>query len=167
MDDELMSTRIVSSKEGHDESQIDDMKFGTWFWNDVNVVTIWLTQRYWHKGCVYYRGKNSSDPLWTSGSMTKWLGSMTRQDKYTMRQWTMHSFERLIGLTWIMKVDRHGDQLNTQLTDMLVQTSAMFKGNDKQLPLFAKWFPFPFSPSWSMSASFRFYEFKEGNKHSI
>ena len=36
-----------------------------------------------------------------------------------------------------MKVDRHGDQLNTQLTDMIVQiTSAMFKGNDKQLPLF-------------------------------
>ena len=37
-----------------------------------------------------------------------------------------------------MKVDRHGDQLNTQLTDMIVQTSAMFKGNDKQLPLFPK-----------------------------
>ena len=40
-----------------------------------------------------------------------------------------------------MKVDRHGDQLNTQLTDMIVQTSAMFKGNDKQLPLFVKLFP--------------------------
>ena len=37
-----------------------------------------------------------------------------------------------------MKVDRHRDQLNTQLTDMIVQTSAMFKGNDKQLPLFTK-----------------------------
>ena len=37
-----------------------------------------------------------------------------------------------------MKVDRHEDQLNTQLTDMIVQTSAMFKGNDKQLPLFSK-----------------------------
>ena len=37
-----------------------------------------------------------------------------------------------------MKVDRHRDQLNTQLTDMIVQESAMFKGNDKQLPLFAK-----------------------------
>ena len=65
-----------------------------------------------------------------------------------------------------MKVDRHGDQLNTQLTDMIVQTSAMFKGNDKQLPLY-KMIPFPFSPSWLMSASFRFYEFKEGNKHLI
>ena len=40
-----------------------------------------------------------------------------------------------------MKVDRHGDQLNTQLTDMIVQTSAMFKGNDKQMQLFAKLFP--------------------------
>ena len=37
-----------------------------------------------------------------------------------------------------MKVDRHGDQLNTQLTNMIVQTSSMFKDNDKQLPLFAK-----------------------------
>ena len=50
----------------------------------------------------------------------------------------MHSFERLKGLTWLMKVDRHGDQLNTEMTDMIVQTSAMFKGNDKQLPLSAK-----------------------------
>ena len=31
-----------------------------------------------------------------------------------------------------MKVDRHGDQLNTQLTDMIMQTSAMFKGNLKK-----------------------------------
>ena len=37
-----------------------------------------------------------------------------------------------------MKVDHHRDQLNTQLTNMIVQTSAMFKGNDKQLQLFAK-----------------------------
>ena len=37
-----------------------------------------------------------------------------------------------------MKVDCHEDQLNTQLIDMIVQTSAMFKGNDKQLPLFTK-----------------------------
>ena len=29
LDDELMSTGIVSSKEGHDESHIDDMKLGT------------------------------------------------------------------------------------------------------------------------------------------
>ena len=29
MDDELMSTRIVSLKEGHDESHIDDMKLET------------------------------------------------------------------------------------------------------------------------------------------
>ena len=32
-----------------------------------------------------------------------------------------------------MKVDHHGDQLNTQLTNMIVQKSDMFKGNDKQL----------------------------------
>ena len=45
-----------------------------------------------------------------------------------------------------MKVDHHGDQLNTQLIDMIVQTSAMFKGKDKQLPLFSKMIPFPISP---------------------
>ena len=46
-----------------------------------------------------------------------------------------------------MEVDRHEDQMNTQLTDMIVQTSAMLKGNDKQLPLFEKLFPFRFRPS--------------------
>ena len=40
-----------------------------------------------------------------------------------------------------MKVDHHGDQLNTQLTDMIMQISAMLKCNDKQLPFFAKLFP--------------------------
>ena len=40
MDDELMSTGIVSSKEGHDESHIDDTKLETKLWNDVNIVTM-------------------------------------------------------------------------------------------------------------------------------
>ena len=116
----------------------------------MNVVTIWLTQRYWHKGCVDCRGKTSSNPLWTSGATTKILGSMTRWDRHTMWQWIMHYFEKLKGVTWLMKVDCHEDQLNTQLNDMIVQTSAMFKGNDKQLLLFAKWFPshFPNHDWW-------------------
>ena len=42
----MMLIRIVSSKEGHDESHIDDMKLGTKFWNDVDEVTIRLTQKY-------------------------------------------------------------------------------------------------------------------------
>ena len=41
-----MSTGIVSSKEGHDEFHIDDMKLGTYFWNGANVVTIGITQKY-------------------------------------------------------------------------------------------------------------------------
>ena len=41
----MMSTRIVLSKEGHDESHIDDMKLGTKFWNVVDDVTIGLTQK--------------------------------------------------------------------------------------------------------------------------
>ena len=109
----------------------------------MNVVTIWLTQRYWHKDCVDCRGKNYLDPLWTSGSMTRW-------DRHTMRQWTMHSFERLKGVTWLMKVDRHRDQLNTQLTDMMCRQVPCSKVMTNYCHLFAKWFPshFPHHDRW-------------------
>ena len=39
-----MSTGIVSSKEGHNESHIDDTKLGTKFWNVADNVSIVLTQ---------------------------------------------------------------------------------------------------------------------------
>ena len=39
-----MSTGIVSSKEGHDESHINDMKLGAKFWNIIYNVTIGLNQ---------------------------------------------------------------------------------------------------------------------------
>ena len=41
-----MSTGIVSSKEGHDESHIDDMKLGKKFSNFEYDVTIGLLKRY-------------------------------------------------------------------------------------------------------------------------
>ena len=41
-----MSIGIVSSKEGHDESHIDNTKLGIKLWNVVYNVTIVLTQRY-------------------------------------------------------------------------------------------------------------------------
>ena len=37
---------IVSSKEGHDESRIDNTKLGTKFWNVVDNITIGMTQKY-------------------------------------------------------------------------------------------------------------------------
>ena len=40
-----MSIRIVSSKEDHDKSHIDDTKLRTMFWNVVDDVTIVLTQK--------------------------------------------------------------------------------------------------------------------------
>ena len=40
-----MSIGIVSSKEGHDESHIEDMKLETKYWNVVDDVTIRLTQK--------------------------------------------------------------------------------------------------------------------------
>ena len=48
----MMSTGIVSLNEFHDESHINDMKLETKFWNDVNEVTIRLTQKYEHKKIV-------------------------------------------------------------------------------------------------------------------
>ena len=40
-----MSTGIVALKEGHYESNIDDMKLGTNLWNFEYTVTIILTQK--------------------------------------------------------------------------------------------------------------------------
>ena len=45
MDDDLMSTGIVSLKEGHDESHIKDTKIGTKFLEIEHEVTTGLTQR--------------------------------------------------------------------------------------------------------------------------
>ena len=42
----MISIGIVSSKEGNDESHIDAMKLGKKFWNEVNDVTIRMTQKY-------------------------------------------------------------------------------------------------------------------------
>ena len=41
-----MLTGIASSKEGHDDFDIDDTKLKIKFWSDVNEVTIILTQKY-------------------------------------------------------------------------------------------------------------------------
>ena len=45
MDDELKLKGIVSLKEGHDESHIDDMKLETKFWNYLDNVTIGMTKK--------------------------------------------------------------------------------------------------------------------------
>ena len=87
-----MSIGIVSSKERHDESPIDDMKLGTKFWNIVDNVTIGLTQSTDTK-VVLTAEVNFFLPL-NIGWHDKRLGSMTRPDRHTM-----HSFERLKGAT--------------------------------------------------------------------
>ena len=92
-----MSIGIVSSKEGHDGSHIDDMKLGTKFWNIVDNVTIGLTQSTDTKA-VLTTEVNFFLPL-NIGWHDKRLGSMTRPDRHTMRQWTMHSFEKIKGVT--------------------------------------------------------------------
>ena len=103
-----MSIGIVSSKEGHDESHINDTKLGTKFWNVVDNVTIGLTQSTDTKADLTTEVNFFNFPL-NIGRHNKRLGSMTRLDKHIVRRWTMHSFERLKGLTLLMKVDRHGD----------------------------------------------------------
>ena len=77
-----MSTRIVSSKEGHDESHIDDTKIGTKFGNIVDNVSIGLTQSTDTK-VVLTAEANFFLPL-NIGQHDKILGSMTRPDRHTM-----------------------------------------------------------------------------------
>ena len=92
-----MSTGIVSSKEGQDESHIDNTKLGTKFWNIIDNVTIGLTQSTDTK-TILTTEVNAFLPLnieWHN----KILDGMTRPERHTMRQWTMHSFERLKGVT--------------------------------------------------------------------
>ena len=93
----MMSTGIVSSKEGHDESHIDDMKLGTNFWNIVDHITIGLTESTDTK-VVLTVEVNFFLPL-NIGQHDERLSSMTRQNRHTMQQWTMQSFEKLKGLT--------------------------------------------------------------------
>ena len=139
-----MSTGIVSSKEGHDESHINDMKLRTKFWNDVNKVTIRLTQKYWHRDCSDCRGKLLQLPF-EHRRHEKRLGSMTTPYKHTVQQWTMHSFEILKGVTWLMKVDRLVGQLNTQLTEWYTDKCHVQRWLSTAIG-FAKWFPSLNSP---------------------
>ena len=74
-----MSIGIVSSKEGNDESHIDDTKLGTKFWNVVDNVTIGLTQSNNTKVFLTV-GLNFFFPL-NIGRHNKRLGSMTRLDR--------------------------------------------------------------------------------------
>ena len=78
-----MLTEIVSSKEGHDESHIDDMKLGTKFWNIIDNVTIGLTQSIDTKVVLTVEVKFFL-PL-NIGQREERLGSMTRPDRHTMR----------------------------------------------------------------------------------
>ena len=93
-----MSMGIVSSKEGHDESHIDDMKLRTKFWNDVNEVTIRLTKSTNTESVLTAKVNFFNFPL-NIGRHDKILGSMNKPDKHTVQHWTMHSFERLKGVT--------------------------------------------------------------------
>ena len=78
-----MSTGIVSSKEGHDESHIDNMKLGTNFWNIIDHITIGLTQSTNTK-VVLTVEVNFFLPL-NVGHHDKRLSSMTRPDRHTIR----------------------------------------------------------------------------------
>ena len=156
-----MSTGIVSSKEGHNESQIGNTKLGTKFWNVVDNITIRLTQSTDIK-VVLTAGVNFFLPL-NIGWHDKKLGSMTGTDRDTLRLWIMHSFEILKGVRWLMKVDRIVSQSNTQLTEWYADK---FHVQRWQLPFSLQNDSHPLiPPSWLMSASFHFYKFKEGNKN--
>ena len=78
----MMSTGIVSSKEGHDESHINDMKIRTKFWNVVDNVTIGLSQSTYTK-TILTIGVKLFLPL-NIEQHNKRLGSMTILDRHTI-----------------------------------------------------------------------------------
>ena len=79
-----MSTGIVLSKEGHDESHIDDTKLGTKFWNIIDHVTIGLTQST-NTRVVLTAEVNLFLPL-NIGRHDERLGSMTRPNYHIAQQ---------------------------------------------------------------------------------
>ena len=83
--------------EGHDECHIDDMKLGTKFWNIIENVTIGLTQSTDRKAVL--TAKVNFFLTLNIGQHDGRLGYMTRPDRHTMQQWTMHSFEGFKGVT--------------------------------------------------------------------
>ena len=109
-------TGIVSSKEGHDESHINNMKLRTKFWNVVDDVSIELTQKVLKKKVVLTAELNFQLPFEHRVARQKtwqhWLDET--EHNVTMEN---EFFERLKGVTWIMKVDQLGSNLNTQLTE--------------------------------------------------
>ena len=62
----------------------------------------------------------------------------------------MHSFEGLKGVAWLMRLDRHRDQLNTQWNEMICRQVPCSKVTTNYYHLFAKWFPshFPHHDRW-------------------
>ena len=104
-----MSIGIVWSKEGHEESHIDDMKLRTKFLNVVDNVTIRLTQNYWHKCCFNYRGKILTSFEHQETQQKTWQHWIDEAEHNTTLDNAF--FERLKGVTWIMKVDRLRDKL--------------------------------------------------------
>ena len=161
-----MSTGIVSSKEGHDESHISYMKLGPKFWNAVDNVTIGVTQKYWHKGCFNCRGKLLTS-LWTLGGTTKDLATLNQRGRtqYDIGQCILW---RLKGVTWPMKVDQLIDKLIYPIDWMKCrQVSCSKVTRHNHFICKMNWFPSLNFPIMIDECLFSFLQFKEGNKHSL
>ena len=76
----MMSTGIVSLKEGHDESHIDETKLGSKLWNVVDDVTIGLTQKVLTEKDVFIKEVNFQLPFehWVARQKT-WQHDWLRQ----------------------------------------------------------------------------------------
>ena len=134
------------------------------FWNFVDNVTIGMTQSTNTKAVLTVE-VNFFLPL-NIGQHDKRLGNIDLTRWNTIRQSTIHSLEESKewheSWKWINSETRWFTQLSEWYADKCHverwKTSAIYLQNDS-LPLIL--------PSWLMSASFHFYEFKENNKHSI
>ena len=90
-----MSIGIVSSKEGHDESHINDTKLGTKSWNIVDNVTIGMTQS---TDTKHDTKLHSFDGLVTRSS---WLRIMLMQELISGVTLTYHLHLASSGETWV------------------------------------------------------------------
>ena len=86
------------------------------------------------------------------------------------RNTTMHSLNWIKGVRWLTKVDRLGGKLKNQLFRYENANRFHVQRWTVEYCHINKWKPFPFpliSPPRKSSASFHFYDSKEGIKHSL
>ena len=100
------------------------------FWSDENNHKTDSDMTYSKEGKITVKVDCSGGLPWILNDTTNDLEELIQwgRDQTSCKGETIHSLNWLKGVKWLMKVDRVGDKLNTQLFEMQMHTSAMFKG---------------------------------------